>query len=67
MGIAMCFLRTFLLRSSNWIIPNTTHAQSVDYLRVGRSMFSQAVLNTKPGSPESMFAFTTQHVIIEFP
>ena len=44
-------LRTFHIRSSNWIILNTTHAQSVDYLRVGRSVF----------------AFTTQHVVIEVP
>ena len=39
--------RTFLLRSSNWIIPNTAHAQSVDYPRVGRSMFCHAVLTTQ--------------------
>ena len=55
----------FYIRSSNWIIPNTAHAQSVDYLRVGRSMFCHAILIT--GSPESMFEFTTQHVVIEVP
>ena len=27
------------IRSSNWIILNTAYAQSVDYLRVARSMF----------------------------
>ena len=36
----------FYIRSSNWIIPNTAHAQSVDYLRVGRSMFCHAILIT---------------------
>ena len=55
----------FYIRSSNWIIPNTAHAQSVDYLRVGGSMFCHAILIT--GSPESMFEFTTQHVVIEVP
>ena len=47
------------------MIPNTAHAQSVDYLRVGGSMFCHAILIT--GSPESMFEFTTQHVVIEVP
>ena len=31
--------RTLYIRSSHWLIPNTARAQSVDYLRVGRSMF----------------------------
>ena len=56
----------FYIRSSNWIIPNTAQAQSVDYLRVGRSMFCHAIL-ILPGSPESMFEFTTQHLVIEVP
>ena len=55
----------FYIRSSNWIIPNTAHAQSVDYLRVGRSMFCHAILITR--FPESMFEFTTQHLVIEVP
>ena len=37
----------FYIRSSNWIIPNTAHAQSVDYLRVGGSMFCHAILITR--------------------
>ena len=36
--------RTFYIRSSNWIIPNTAHVQSIDCLRVGRSMFCNAIL-----------------------
>ena len=39
--------RTFYIRSSNWIIPNTAHAQSVDCLRVGRSMSCHAILITR--------------------
>ena len=34
-------------RSSNWIIPNTAYGQSVDYLRVGGSMFFNAILITR--------------------
>ena len=30
------------MRPSQWIIPNTTQAQFVDYVRVGRSMFFHA-------------------------
>jgi len=56
--------RTFYISSSNWIIPNVAHAQSVDYLRVGRSMFCHAILITR-GSSESMVASTTQHEVIE--
>ena len=37
----------FYIRSSNWIIPNTAEAQSVDYLRVGRSTFFHAILITR--------------------
>ena len=41
--------RTFCIRSSNWIVPNTAHdqARSVDYLRVGRSMFRRVILVTR--------------------
>ena len=39
--------RSFKIRSSNWIIPNTTHAQSIDYLRVGASIFCHAILTTR--------------------
>ena len=39
--------RTFYIRSSNWIIPNTAHAQSVDCLREGRSMSCHAILITR--------------------
>ena len=39
--------RTFYIRSCNWIIPNIAHAQSVDYLWVGRSTFCQAILVTR--------------------
>ena len=36
--------RTFNIRSSHWLIPNTAHAQSGDYLRLGRAMsFSQNI------------------------
>ena len=31
----------------HWIIPNTAHAQTVDYLRVGRAMFCHAILITR--------------------
>ena len=31
----------------HWIIPNTAHAQTVDYLRVGRVMFCHAILITR--------------------
>ena len=31
----------------HWIIPNTAHAQIVDYLRVGRAMFCHAILITR--------------------
>ena len=31
----------------HWIIPNTTHTQMVDYLRVGRTMFCPAILITR--------------------
>ena len=39
--------RAFESRSSNWIIPNTAHAQSVDYLRVRRCMYGHAILITQ--------------------
>ena len=49
----------------HWIIPNTAHAQTVDYLRVGRAMFCHAILITRiPWLNPSMFPFTTQHVVI---
>ena len=36
--------RTFNIPSSHWLIPNTAHAQSRDYLRLGRAMsFSQNI------------------------
>ena len=31
----------------HWIIQNTAHAQTVDYLRVGRVMFCHAILITR--------------------
>ena len=31
----------------HWIISNTAHAQTVDYLRVGRAMFCHAILITR--------------------
>ena len=31
----------------HWIIPNTAHAQTVDYRRVGRAMFCHAILITR--------------------
>ena len=35
---------TFNIRSSHWLIPNTAHAQSGDYLRLGRAMsFNQNI------------------------
>ena len=36
--------RTYNIRSSHWLIPNTAHAQSGDYLRLERAMsFSQNI------------------------
>ena len=36
--------RTFNIRSSHWLIPNTAHAQSGDNLRLGRAIsFSQNI------------------------
>ena len=45
------WMRTFYIRSSNWIIPNTAHRQSVEYLRVGRSLFCHAIFITRIPSP----------------
>ena len=39
--------RAFYSRSSSWIIPNTAHAQLVDYLKVGRCMYGHAILITR--------------------
>ena len=41
--------RWFYIGSSNWIVPNTAHdqARSVDYLRVGRSVFRHVILVTR--------------------
>ena len=39
--------RTFYICSSNWIITNTAHVQSVHYLRVGRSTFCHAISITR--------------------
>ena len=53
------------VRKSNFScsVPNTAHAQTVDYLRVGRVMFCHAILITR--IPDwSMFSYTTQHVVI---
>ena len=51
-GIVACTFSDNLSRnscicSSNWITPKTAHAQLVDYLRVGRSMFCYAILITR--------------------
>ena len=42
-----CSGEHFYIRSPNRIIQNTAHAQSVDYLRVGRSKFRHVILITR--------------------
>ena len=42
-----CSGKHFYMRSPNRIIQNTGHAQSVDYLRVGRSTFFPVILITR--------------------
>ena len=46
---------TFYIRSSNWIIPNIAHAQSVHCLRTGRSIFGHAILITRTHALSSRF------------
>ena len=43
--------RTFNMRSPHWLISNTAHAQSVDYLRLERVMFCRAILISPPRHP----------------
>ena len=45
--MSRCSGKHFYIRSPNRIIQNTAHAQSVDYLRVGRSTFCPVILITR--------------------
>ena len=52
----------------HWIISNTAHAQTVDYLRVGRAMFCHAILITRiPTGPRSRSPRNTQSSFLSAP
>ena len=58
--------RTFYIRSSNWIIPNTAYARAISRLSESGKIHVLSC-NIDCPDPEAMFAFTMQCVVIEVP